>query len=278
MRIVDAHLHVWELGRFAYPWLTPNAPALYRDYTIHKALETISANGVYGAVLVEANNSLEEAHWLLELAEQHEEILGVIGWCDLTSLTLERDLEPLARHPKFKGVRPTLPTSDANWNPPHAALEILEAFHLSCDLLIQGRLPEGLASWAAQHPNLRFVLDHFGSSAISLQGHSAWASALEAFAVQPNVNLKFSGCFTAAETKPLSAIALETYVQTAIRMFKPSRLMFGSDWPVCTLACQYGETLELLGRAAHLGFSANKQLLSDTAREFYSLNLKTLKS
>ena len=219
MTVIDAHLHVWDLGRFAYQWLTPDSGVLHRDHTIYEALEVMKANGVSGALLVEANNSLEEAHWLLELAEAHPEILGVVGWCDLSSATLERDLEPFCQRPKFKGVRPTLPTQEAKyevWDRLHAGFEVVETFNLSCDLLMQGRPPAHLLPLIAAHPGVRFVLDHLGGPVISTHTHSGWAAALEGFALHRNVNLKLSGFLTAAEHTPLAPATLEPFMRTAL--------------------------------------------------------------
>jgi L-fuconolactonase len=274
MTVIDAHLHVWDLGRFTYPWLTPASAVLHRDRTIHEALEVMHANGVSGALLVEANNSLEEAHWLLELAEVHPEILGVVGWCDLNSTTLECDLEPLAHHPKFKGVRPTLPPPDADdeaWNALNRGLEVLETFNLSCDLLVQGRPPAHLLPLIAAHPGLRFILDHLGGPVIAPHHHSRWAEALEGFAPHRNVNLKISGFLTAAEHKPLTTATLAPFVRTVLEQFGPERLMFGSDWPVSTLAGQYADTLHTLQQTMHLDADCCHQIFEGTARRVYEL-------
>lgn len=273
--IVDTHLHVWELGRFAYPWLTSESSALCRDHTVEQALEVMRATGVEGAVLVEANNSLDEARWLLEITEAHEEILGVVGWCDLASPTLERDLEPLVRHTKFRGVRPTLPAPSADravWQAFEPGFEVLGSLNLSCDLLVQHGLHRALEFVVGAHPKVRFVLDHFGGAAISSETHAAWAKSLEPYAVFPNVTLKLSGFLTASGQQPLASRTLELFVNTALEMFGPERLMFGSDWPICTLRGSYAEAKGLLERSLnHLDARALDHIFGGTAMRVYQL-------
>jgi L-fuconolactonase len=246
--MTDSHLHIWELERFKYSWITSDLPALFCDYTIEKALMVLKANNVNNAVLVEADSSLGENWWLLEVANAHPEILAVVGWCDLTSPTLEQELEPLMVHPKFRGVRPRIPSAQAeitDWEALHNGLNILERHHLSCDLLIDRLSPHshGLVS---AHPRVEFILDHFAGAQLAFENHASWAASLECFADLSNVNLKVSGFLTAAKTKPLEPDVFALFFQTALELFGVTRLMFGSDHPVCMLGGQYQDTIRML--------------------------------
>src|SRR5205085_4434225 len=105
MNIIDSHQHFWQVGRFDYPWMSAEVATLYRDFLPDGLEPTLKAKGVRRTVLVQASNSLEETRWLLELADRHAFIAGVVGWVDLASPRVEAQLEKFVAHPKFKGVR-----------------------------------------------------------------------------------------------------------------------------------------------------------------------------
>jgi L-fuconolactonase len=244
--IIDTHLHIWELERFEYTWLNADAGILHQNYSIDTALEQLKNNRISGAILVEAHNSLKEAHWLLEIANAHPEILGVVAWCDLTSATLEQDLEPMLHNKKLKGVRPSLPTtnaSDAQWQAMQHGLEILVKHNLTCDVLIPDRLSLKLHQMISAQPQVSFILNHFANAIFSPENHASWAASLECFAKLEHVSLKVSGFLTAAKHKPLEQKNLDLYFKTALELFGADRMMFGSDYPVCTLAGTYHGTL-----------------------------------
>src|ERR1041385_5312741 len=103
--MIDSHQHFWRVGRFDYPWMSPEVEVLYRDY-VPEDLEPLAERcGVARTLLVKASNSLEETRWLLGLADAHAFIAGVVGWVDLASPDVGRQLDEFAAHPKFKGVR-----------------------------------------------------------------------------------------------------------------------------------------------------------------------------
>src|SRR5689334_9617025 len=103
--IIDSHQHFWQVGRFDYPWMSAEVETLYRDFLPGDLEPILPDCGVRRTVLVQASNSLEETRWLLELADRHHFIAGVVGWVDLTSPRVEEQIVALITHPKFKGVR-----------------------------------------------------------------------------------------------------------------------------------------------------------------------------
>src|SRR5437762_11004517 len=103
--IVDSHQHFWQVGRFDYPWMTPEVDVLCRDYLPAQLEPILRDNGVHQTVLVQASNGVAETRWLLSLADQNPFIAGVVGWVDLQREDVGRQLDELAAHPKFKGVR-----------------------------------------------------------------------------------------------------------------------------------------------------------------------------
>src|SRR6266511_323609 len=103
--IIDSHQHFWQVGRFAYPWMTPELGVLYRDFLPSQLEPLLKQHGITKTVLVQASNTLAETYWLLSLADTYPFIAGVVGWVDLTDAGLERELKALTANPKFKGVR-----------------------------------------------------------------------------------------------------------------------------------------------------------------------------
>jgi L-fuconolactonase len=246
---IDSHLHVWELERFPYTWLTPRDSVLYRNYTINEALRQMEHSSVSGAVLVQADASLEETRWLLKLADQHPEILGVVGWANPRSLSFAQDVSALAQHAKLTGLRLELPVPDASttaWETFNQALEMLSQHRLSCDLLIDHSLHDKLFDTLQANPEVPFILDHLAGVQLSMESLEAWTHSLERFAQLPNVYLKVSGYLTTASSRPLSRELLNYFVSKAKLLFGAERLMFGSDWPVCTLAGSYSHSQTLL--------------------------------
>ncbi len=271
--MIDSHLHLWELERFKYSWITPDLAPLNRDYGVSAALKVLRTNQINHAILVEANNSYPEIQWLLEIANTNPEILGVIGWCDLTSSTLEKDLEPFLQHKKFVGVRPTLPASsapDSQWEAMYQGLTILEQHQLTCDLLIQDRLSLRLKRLIESHPRVTFILNHMAGANYAIPNHASWRALLECFAHLDHVHLKVSGFLTAAKTKPLRQNVFNLFFETALDLFGIERLIFGSDHPVCTLAGQYQDTIEMVKN--NLDQKTAKLIFQTNTARIYNLN------
>src|SRR5215510_13670842 len=100
--MIDSHQHFWQVGRFDYPWMSSDLGVLYRDYLPSQLKPVLAENGVSKTVLVQASNSVEESRWLLSLADENSFIAGVVGWVDLMSPDVDRQLDELTAHPKFK--------------------------------------------------------------------------------------------------------------------------------------------------------------------------------
>ena len=141
--IIDSHQHFWQVGRFEYPWMSPELGVLYRDYLPEMLEPILKEHGVAKTILVQASNSLAETDWLLSLADQHQFIAGVVGWVDLTDSGMAEDLEVFSANPKFKGVRHLVesePMEDWLAQPEVIrGLQTLEKYQVSYDLLVHTR-------------------------------------------------------------------------------------------------------------------------------------------
>jgi L-fuconolactonase len=275
--MIDAHQHFWQVGRFDYPWMTSDLGILYRDYLPADLKPVLRANGVDKTVLVQASNSVAESRWLLSLADQNSFIAGVVGWVDLASPEVGEQLAELTRHPKFKGVRHLVESEPADdWlvQPTViSGLRRLAAYGLSYDLLVHTRHLRHASTVAERCSDLRLVIDHLAKPPIAKHGFEEWAREFKPLASYPNMYCKLSGLVTEANWSSWTAEDLCPYVDCALEVFGPERLMFGSDHPVCLLAASYERVLgsfkELLQT---LDTEHRDRVFGENARRFYRLD------
>ena len=264
--IVDAHQHFWQVGRFDYPWMTSDLGILDRDYL---PSESRTADQI---VVVQASNSVAESRWLLELADENSFIAGVVGWVDLTSA--DNQLAELTRHAKFKGVRHLVESEPADdWLVQPAViagLQRLSEFGLSYDLLVHTRHLRYVKTVAEKCPDLRLVIDHLAKPPIAKHGFEEWAREFTPLASYPNMYCKLSGLVTEAEWSSWTTDDLRPYVEYAMELFGPRRLMFGSDHPVCLLAATYERVLQSFQEI--VGDEHSDLIFRENARTFYRLD------
>jgi L-fuconolactonase len=212
---------------------------------------------------------------MLQLAERHPFIAGVIGWLDLRSTDLDAEIESIA-HPKLVGVRHIVQAEaddfllDGRFRRGVASL----ARHgLAYDILIYARQMPAAISFAAALPEVRLVLDHLGKPDIRHGGFDGWRSDLDRLAAIPNVYAKLSGLVTEADWNRWTIDDLRRYLNAAIDAFGPDRLMIGSDWPVCTLAAEYRQVIEIVrGAIDERPRSEQDSIVGGTARRFWNLS------
>ncbi|HEY3039625.1 MAG TPA: amidohydrolase family protein [Pyrinomonadaceae bacterium] len=274
--IVDSHQHFWQLGRFDYPWMSPELGVLYRDYLPSHLEPILKQCGVAKTVLVQASNSLAETHWLLSLADSYSFIAGVVGWVDLTDAGLERELAILTANPKFKGVRHLVESEPADdWLVQPSVLQGLRAlatYGVSYDLLVHTRHLKYARTVAESCPELRLVIDHMAKPPIAGGEIREWAQQIKSLAASPNVYCKLSGLVTEANHTSWRSEDLRSFVERAFEYFGPGRMLFGSDWPVCLLAATYDQVLECFQSIlAGLSEPDRKAVFGENAADFYQL-------
>jgi L-fuconolactonase len=276
-QVIDSHQHFWQPGLFDYPWMSPEVAILYRDYLPHHLEPIIREQQVSGTVLVQASNSVEETRWMLELADQHPFIFGVVGWVDLASERVEEQLIHFLDHPKFKGVRHLVESEpDKDWLiQPHVlrGLKVLSRHKVPYDMLVHPEHLENVSRVADQCPDLDLVIDHLAKPRIAKGEVSAWALDLRRVAANPNVHCKLSGLVTEADHESWTLDDLRPFVESALEIFGPSRLIFGSDYPVCLLAASYPRVLNT-ARLLLDGLSNEEKsrIFFGNAVAFYRLN------
>ncbi len=244
---VDAHHHLWDLSARRQDWLDGAETALIRrDFGVAELRAVTGAAGIDRTVLVQVLPDLDETVEFLALAAETPMIAGVVGWADLTSSTVDAQLERLRAAPGgelLAGIRHLVQAEpDPRWLVRDDVLRGLRAVRdagLAYDLLVvPHQLPAAIEAVRAV-PGLTFVLDHLGKPPIATGELDPWAGHLKTLAAEPGVTAKISGLVTEADREHWTADDLRPCVETALAVFGPDRLMLGSDWPVCLLAADY---------------------------------------
>lgn len=285
---IDAHCHFWDPARGDYRWLADGPATLDPLRRTFGPDELAAQNGGRPVIAVQAADSLAETRYLLSLAQEHPQILGVVGWVDLSRATAAQDLQDLARDPRFKGVRPMLqdlPEDDwiATRPDPRAMRRLLE-LGLSFDALVLTRHLAPLAHFVARWPDLPVMIDHGAKPDLRGAPTADWRAGLRQLAGHAQVWCKLSGLLTelppAALAENLATAAgraavlarLRPAVAEMLELFGPARLVWGSDWPVVTLVA--GHALwEELTEALLAGLTTAERLavLGGNARTFYRI-------
>jgi L-fuconolactonase len=241
---VDAHHHLWDLSVRDQPW-TAELPVLRRSFGLAELTPLLASAGIDASVLVETINVASETPELLALAATEPVIAGVVGWVELAHPGVDERVAELTAGlggDRLVGLRHQVQgEADPNWlDRPEvrAGLAELSDPGLSFDLLVRAEQLPSATLLARSLPGVRFVLDHGGKPHIAQGEIEPWRTAVTELAQLPNVAVKLSGLVTEA-APDWSAASLAPYAQVLLDTFTPSRILFGSDWPVCLLAADY---------------------------------------
>lgn len=279
---IDSHQHYWDPSRGDYGWMDelvdPARQRLVRPVLPGELEPLLASAGIDCTVAVQAAPTEAEGDFLLELARHHASVAGVVTWVDLEAADLQQKLRQRMSQPKFVGVRPMVQDlPDPEWllRPGvRRGFEILEELGVCFDFLVKPPQTEAMLTILDGHCRLRAVIDHGAKPPIAQRQLDPWREQLSRAAAHPNVFCKLSGMVTEADPAHWVPSDLEPYVQHAVAVFGPRRCMFGSDWPVCTLAGGYPEVLSALRAAlAPLGLdtAAQQRIFGGSAAEFYRL-------
>ncbi|MFK0292296.1 amidohydrolase family protein [Streptomyces sp. NPDC090442] len=273
---LDAHHHLWDLTRRDQPWMAgPWAAPIRRNYAPADLAPHLAAHDIAGTVLVQSSSSAEETAELLAVAAGDGPVRGVVGWADLTAAALEDALAALPAG--LVGLRHQVQDEpDPDWlgRPDvRRGLRTLAARGLVYDLLVTPRELPAAHAVARALPDLSFVLDHAAKPPIAGGRWQPWADALTDLARLPNVTCKLSGLVTEADWSAWRSPQLLPYARHVLAAFGPDRVMFGSDWPVCTLAASYAEVVALAETATdHLTGPERAAVFGGTALRVYGLD------
>ena len=273
---LDAHQHFWQYRPEDYPWMTEPLQALRRDYLPPDLAPLLDRAGFDGSIAVQAQQTVAEARWLLGLADRYPQVRGVVGWVDLCSERVDDQLAELSAHPRFVGVRHVVQDEPDDRfllrDDFQRGIARLRKYDLAYDLLIYPRQLPAAIEVIRRFPDQPFVLDHLAKPAVRDGALSPWREQIVELARSPNVCCKLSGLVTEARWRAWTKADFHPYLDVALDAFGPGRLMFGSDWPVCTLSGDYAAVYDIVDDyARRLSPAERDRIFGTTAAQFYGI-------
>ena len=276
---IDAHQHFWRYHADDYPWMDADMEVLRRDWLPQDLRPLLEEQRIDACIAVQARASEDETDFLLMLATQYPWIAGVIGWVDLRASDLKRRLARWHDAPRLRGFRHQLqdePNVHATVSDPgfRHGVRLLQQQEKIYEVLVHAHQLDAVASFCGACDEYWLVLDHLGKPAVRQHAHGAWRRKLQPLASMPHVLCKLSGLVTEAidAAGQFDANELRRYLDTALELFGPQRLMFGSDWPVCLLAAPYARVAAIVESwAASLSVADRDALWGGTAQRAYRL-------
>jgi L-fuconolactonase len=274
---IDAHQHFWHFNPARDAWITDEMSVLRRDFLPQELEAHLAECEIDGSMAVQADQSENETEFLLQLAEHHPFILGVVGWVDLIAGGLVERLEHFSEFERFRGVRHVAqaePDDFLERDDVVRGIGQLRDFGLTYDVLVYPPQLPAAISLVEQVPDQPFVIDHLAKPRIRDGEMEPWTTHMRELASHPTVYGKVSGLVTEADWAHWQPDDVRPYLDVVFEAFGPDRLMFGSDWPVCLLAASYQRVAALIDDyAAGLSAAAREALFGGTARRVYGLRV-----
>ena len=272
--LIDAHQHFWKIDRGDYTWFTPAQAAIQRDFLPADLQPILQELNIKGTIVVQAAASAAETQFILNLALQYDFILGVVGWVDMLERSAIANLEQLAGNPYLRGIRLMLHDLEAdNWILQPNLTPIFRSLvdlNLTFDALIYPRHLKYILRFANLFPDLKIVIDHAAKPLIAKQQVQPWADDLGELALLPNVYCKLSGLVTEALPN-WQWHDLYPYMDQLFVHFGNHRILWGSDWPVLTLATTYQAWFQFCYQYVDQNNLEANSIFGATAIQFYNL-------
>lgn len=273
--VIDSHQHFWQFDQQAYSWIDETKKKLQRDYLPSEAEPILKTNGIDGCVAVQARHSIGETYLLLTWAAHYDIVKAVVGWVDLTAPNVEDSLNALAEKKYLKGIRHILQAEEEGFmlrSDFQQGLAKLKEFGLSFDIVIgHTQLAEAI-KMVESFPDQKFVLDHIAKPSISNGMDLRWKAEIETLAQNPNVYCKISGMVTETTDNAWKDANYEPFIDVVVSSFGYDRVMYGSDWPVSLLACEYAEQLDIVKTyCKQLSDENTAKLMGLNAVDFYNI-------
>ena len=274
---IDAHQHFWLYNSIDYSWIDDDMLVLKHDFLPVDLEPALIKAGFSGSVVVQARQTMEETRWLLQLAAKHPFIKGVVGWVDLCSQNnLRSKLDEFCKSGKLVGVRHVVHDEKEDDFMLHdnflKGISLLKDYNLTYDLLLFPRHLPVADMVVSMFPEQKFVLDHLSKPLIRNQILSPWKEDITRLARHRNVWCKLSGMVTEADWKNHPKEHFTPYLKTVFEAFGEDRLMTGSDWPVCLVAGNYTETVDIVKNfLTGMKEETTLKILGQNCIDFYGL-------
>lgn len=273
--ILDAHQHFWRYHASTHGWINDEMAAIRQDFLPEHLLPVYQQNNVVGCVAVQADQTINETHFLLQLAHENDFIKGVVGWIDLQAENIEAIVEQLQSYNKLKGFRHILQGEEPSFMlQPNflRGIAALRKYSYTYDILIYPHQISAAIELVNLNPHIQFVIDHLAKPYIKQGLIDDWAKQIQKIASYDNVFCKLSGMVTEADYINWKPETFTPYLDVVVEAFGTKRVMFGSDWPVCLVAGSYETILQIVTNYISQ-FSVNEQanILYNNAVKFYHL-------
>ncbi len=273
---IDSHQHFWKYEPVKHSWIDDEMSVIRRDFLPSDLKKVYQENKVDGCVAVQADQTLAETDFLLKLAKENDFIKGVVGWADLRDENIDTVLERYFGQKKLKGWRHVV-QGEADHNfllRPNflRGISFLEKYEYTYDILVFPHQLGAVLEFVKHFPHQKFVIDHIAKPYIKDGFYHGWATLMKEIAKHENVHCKVSGMITEADYNNWTAEQLHPYMYLVLEAFGTERLMYGSDWPVCLVAGNYGQVKDtVVDFIKTLSATEQNAIMGQNAVEFYNL-------
>ena len=276
--ILDSHHHLWRYTPAEYRWIGDGMKSIARDFDVHDLRSVADPLGVVGSIAVQARQTIDETNDLIAASHQTGFVRGVVGWAPLAADDVSAVLDRWAGEAALRGLRHVVQDE------PDDSFLDGEAFNrgvseavrrgLRYDILVFARQLPAAIRFVDRHPEGQFVLDHLAKPDVLRGEVGSWTRTLRELAERPNVMCKVSGIVTEADWSSWTLDTIRPFLDVVLEAFGPSRLMFGSDWPVCLLATEYERWLRtVIEWAEPLSHDEKSSICLSTACDFYGVEV-----
>ncbi len=279
MAIIDAHQHFWKYEPLKHEWIDNSMSSIRRDFMPTDLKKVYTEHKIDGCVAVQADQTLQETDFLIELAKTNDFIKGIVGWVDLQDQNVDQVLEQYSKQQIIKGFRHVVQAEpDHNFllrSPFLKGISLLEKYDYTYDILVFPHQLGAVLEFVRLFPNQKFVIDHIAKPHIKDGFYDGWAILMKEIGKFENVYCKLSGMITEAHFTSWKPDQIHPYMHLVFEIFGADRIMFGSDWPVCLVAGNYAKVKELITNfIAETSTAEQNAVMGDTAIQFYSLTNK----
>lgn len=274
--VIDSHQHFWKYEPVKHSWIDDDMSVIRRNFSPSDLAKVYQENSIDGCVAVQADQTLEETDFLIDLASINNFIKGIVGWVDLRAENIENVLEKYSTDKIVKGFRHVVQgEADHNFllRPNFSrGISLLEKHNFTYDILVFPHQLGSVLEFVKKFPHQKFVIDHIAKPYIKDGYFEGWATMMTAIGKHENVSCKMSGMVTEADFNIWTPEQIHPYMDTALEAFGSKRILFGSDWPVCLVAGNYSKIKKLTTDfISQLSKIEQNSIMGNNAIEFYNL-------
>ena len=274
--VIDSHQHFWKYEPVKHSWIDDDMSVIRKNFLPSDLAKVYQENSIDGCVAVQADQTLEETDFLIDLASINNFIKGIVGWVDLRAENIENVLEKYSTDKIVKGFRHVVQGEvDHNFllRPNFSrGISLLEKHNFTYDILVFPHQLGSVLEFVKKFPHQKFVIDHIAKPYIKDGYFEGWATMMTAIGKHENVSCKMSGMVTEADFNIWTPEQIHPYMDTVLEAFGSKRILFGSDWPVCLVAGNYSKIKKLTTDfISQLSKIEQNSIMGNNAIEFYNL-------